>query len=215
MTCVILVPVLNRPHRVAPLLADIAAATPEDHSVLFVADPDDHAELEAIRAAGGEVIIQGGSYAKKINAGVRTTNEPWVFFGADDLHFHPGWLREALKAGVRANGCGVIGTNDLGNRRVVAGNHATHSLVARWYAEQGAIDGGGPLHEGYSHNFVDDEFVETAKHRLNWTFAPDSIVEHLHPDWGKGEHDKTYDKGRSTFREDRAYFHRQRRPLWT
>lgn len=220
MTCVIVVPVLDRPHRVEPLLESIATATPEPHSTLFVVDPDDFAEQEAIRAAGGEMLVHGGSYAQKINAGVRATDEPWIFFGADDLSFHAGWLSSALGLVdavmvTQIRDIGVVGTNDLGNRRVVAGDHATHSLVARWYADLGAIDGGGPLHEGYNHNFVDDEFVETAKARHKWAFDECSVVEHMHPDWGKGQTDETYSKGRATFRDDRAYFHRVRRPLWT
>lgn len=213
MTCVILVPALNRPHRVAPLLDGIAAATPQQHSILFIVDPDDFAEQEAIRAAGGEMIVHGGSYAQKINAGVRNTDEPFIFFGADDLHFWPRWLARA--AGLISDQVGVVGTNDIGNARVKRGDHATHSLVARWYAELGAIDGGGPLHEGYGHCFVDDEFVETAKHRGAWAFARGSVVEHLHPDWGKGQRDGVYDKGQSTFVADRAHFRRARRPLWT
>jgi hypothetical protein len=46
----------------------------------------------------------------------------------------------------------------------MAGRHSTHSLVTRDYVERfGTIDEAGVvLHEGYPHEFVDDEFVQTA-----------------------------------------------------
>jgi hypothetical protein len=213
MSVAILVPVLRRPHRVKPLLDSIAAATPTPYRVLFLCDPNDAAELRAVRATDADFLDCGGKYSAKINLGVRLTQEPLIFLGADDLEFHPGWLEAA--AGRLTDTIGVVGTNDLGNRRVIAGEHATHSLVARWYAELGTIDRSDwLLHEGYDHNFVDNEFVETAKSRHAWAFARDSIVEHLHPLWGKGEPDEIYDKGMAHFRADRRHFvHRV--PLWT
>ena len=35
---------------------------------------------------------------------------------------------------------GVVGTNDLSSKRVMAGTHATHALITREYAELGTID---------------------------------------------------------------------------
>jgi glycosyltransferase involved in cell wall biosynthesis len=205
----ILVPVLGRPGRVATLLQSIAAATPEPHRVLFIADPDDHETLEAIAATSAAVIAPGGSYAQKINAGIAHTDEPLLFLGADDLTFHPGWL-PAAAAHLTAT-IGVVGTNDLANPRVIAGEHATHSLVTRAYVAQGTIDGPGLLHEGYRHNFVDDELTATAKSRRAWAFAADSHVEHHHPDWGTADRDATYARGRATWRIDRRLWARRRR----
>lgn len=213
MSVAILVPVLNRPAAVQPLLENIAATTHAPHRVLFITDESDTAERQAIAAAGGQELVVNAGYPGKINAGAAATSEPYVFLGADDLKFHDGWLTEALRwAGPRI---GVIGTNDLGNRRVLAGSHATHSLVARWYVERGTIDEPGlVLHPGYDHNFCDDELVATAKHRKAWTLARDSIVEHLHPNWGKGTDDETYRRGMRRFRRDRDLFYR-RSALWT
>jgi glycosyltransferase involved in cell wall biosynthesis len=210
---VIIVPVLRRPHRVAPVVESIEAATPQPHRVLFVADPDDHAEIRAIRATGADMLLQAGSYAAKINAGAVATDEPLIFCGADDLHFHPGWLPAATAA--LTGPIEVVGTNDLGNQRVISGEHATHNLVARRYLQRGTIDQRGLLlHPGYHHNFVDDELVQTARMRGAWAFARESVVEHLHPDWGKGTRDATYARGRRTFRFDRRLYQR-RRVLWT
>lgn len=209
---VILVPVLRRPQNVRPLMDSIRRSTPDSYRTLFIADPDDEAELEALRDEGADFTTVTGGYAKKINRGVEITTEPLIFLGADDLRFHKGWLQAATAR--LTEGIGVVGTNDLGNKRVMRGEHATHSLVTRAYAELGTIDGPGLLHEGYHHWKVDDELVATAKHRGAWAFARDSFVEHRHPYWGKAETDEVYAKGESHSRRDIRLFHR-RRALWT
>lgn len=214
-----MVPVLRRPHRVAPLLESLLQATPEDHRVLFVTSPGDTAEQDAVTSAGADLLVATweparGDYAKKINYAYRHTIEPFLFLGADDLRFHPGWLSAAHAH--LTDGVGVVGTNDLGNPRVLRGVHATHSLVTRDYIDQhGTIDEPGTvLHEGYWHEYVDDEFVETAWKREAWAFAADSIVEHLHPAWGKAPMDDLYRMEPQRMRQGLRLF-RNRRHLWT
>lgn len=213
MRLVLLIPVLRRLHRVAPLVASISAATPERHRVLFIADPGDQEEIRAVQEVGAGLLIHGGTYSEKCNAGIRFTSEPLIFLGADDLDFRPGWLAAAtarLDPPVR-----VVGINDLGTKRVRSGKHSTHFLVARDYVARGAIDDPTRLlHEGYRHNWVDDEFVGTANQRGAVAFATDAIVEHLHPTLGKGEDDEVYRKGQSTFDEDREVFN-ARKHLWS
>lgn len=213
----ILVPVLRRPHRVEPLLKSIAATTPTAR-VLFLTDPDDGDEQEAIRdarrwsALDVTMLAEGGNYAQKINSGVRATVEPLLFLGADDLEFHPGWLTWA-KRGL-AHG-GVVGTNDLCSGRVQRGDHATHCLVTREYTALGTIDNPDLLlHEEYEHEFVDDEFVATAKYRGQWSFARRAVVEHLHPMVGKAPTDDLYDQQPRRMIVGRRIF-RKRRHLWT
>lgn len=209
-----LVPVLRRPHRVAPLLATL-----DGHRVLFIASPGDHAEHRALDAAGADYLILDrppcpGDYARKIQAGFEATTEPLVFLAADDLAFHPDWFEQATKH--LEPGVGVVGTNDLCNRRVMRGEHATHSLVTRTYVlEYGTIDQPGQvLHDGYPHEYVDDELVGTAKHRGAWAFAADSIVEHLHPMAGKAPMDDLYRQQAARMKAGRRLYER-RRPMWT
>lgn len=214
LATVILVPVLERPHRVAPLIENIAAATPEPHRVLFIVSSHDLAEVKALDAAGVEYLRSGKlTYPFKINLGYRESTEPLLFLGADDLEFHPGWLTAAqakLKAGVD-----VVGTNDLLNPRVLAGEHSTHSLVRRSYVdEHGTIDRPGRvLHEAYPHEYCDDEFIETAQARGVYAHAGDAIVEHLHPYASKAPVDRTYRRGWSRRQVGRRIYTR-RRPLW-
>jgi hypothetical protein len=92
------------------------------------------------------------------------------------------------------------------------GEHATHMLVARDYVtEQGASwDGPGIVcHEGYQHWFVDDELVTVAKQRNTFAPALASIVEHLHPAWGKADTDTTYELGQKSAGVDQVTFKRR------
>lgn len=216
---VLCIPVLRRPHRVQPLIDSIEAATSEAHRTLFIVSPGDDDEIAAIKDAGAEFIetpeaFTFADYALKINLAYRATWEPLLFLGADDLQFHEGWFEKAYEK--LAPGVGVVGTNDLGNRRVIRGQHATHSIVTRDYIDRhGTIDEPHKvLHEGYLHNWVDTEFVQTAQHRGAYVHAHESIVEHLHPHW-KPEVplDSTYEHGLSGFERDRRVF-AGRLPLW-
>lgn len=213
---VILVPVLARPHRVEPLLTAIWEATNEPHRVLFVATETDTDELAAINAAGADALIGPWvTYPEKINAGYRETTEPWMFLAADDIAPHVGWLSEAQAVGY-ANRALVVGTNDLGNPRVLAGEHSTHTLVDRRYCDHPgatATQRGSVLHEGYQHWYCDDELVGVAKKRGVFASASDSVVEHLHPFFGKAEHDATYRKGEQRKRADLRE-HQRRRRRW-
>lgn len=180
---------------------------------MFVATHGDTAEIAEIRRVsaelGGialEVVPPNpvGDYARKINHAYRVSSEPFLFAGADDLDYHPGWLGAALELMADPR-IGVVGTQDLGNPRVLAGTHATHCLVRRAYidavgsrdfhpATRRPMDKPGEIfHEGYPHEYVDDEFVATARRRGVWAFSHASVVEHLHPHWGKAPTDPLYD----------------------
>jgi len=216
---VVLVPVLRRPGRVELLARSLAEATPEPHRLLFLASTDDAPTLEAIEAIGAGVLTippqARGDYPAKINHGYRHSVEPFLFLGADDLRFHPGWLSAALAA-MDDPAIGVVGTQDLApTPRAQSGEHATHFLVRRSYADdRGTIDVPGEiLHPGYWHEFVDDELIATARARHAWTFAPTSIDEHLHPSWGKAETDALYSNQPARMRFGRTLFARRRR-LW-
>jgi hypothetical protein len=210
----LLIPVLGRPQNAQPLVDSIVENTKVEHRITFLVSHDDPDEIAAVVATGSHYIRStDGRYAPKINLGCSLTSAEFILLGADDLRFHPDWDTLAI-ARYEHTGQPVIGTNDLGNATVMAGRHATHSLVHRSYLELGTIDEPGKmLHEGYRHNWVDTEFVGTAQHRGAFTFCSDSHVEHLHPFWQKGQDDVIYEKGRQSYREDRRLFQKRRR-LW-
>ena len=219
----ILIPVLDRPHRVAPLVESIAKNTTVDYHIYWLCTSGLISEEAHIRdVADWDVMSiafstprRHGDYAHKINEAFKRSTEPYLFLGADDLDFRPGWDVTGLRW-FRNPNVGVVGTQDLGNRRVIRGEHSTHSFVSRTYVDEfGTIDRPGEvLHEGYAHEFVDDEFIETAKFRGAFKFSQHSVVEHLHPLWGKAETDRVYNGQRQRMRQGRVIYSR-RKHKWT
>jgi hypothetical protein len=210
----VIVPVLRRPQNAAPFMESLKASGAPLARVYAVADADDTETAAAWKEAGAQVLTwhgpSPGTFAQKANIGYRATSEPWLLLAGDDVKFHPGWLDQAQHAA--RDGADVVGTNDLHNPLVTAGEHATHLLVRRAYIdEQGASwDGPGTVaHEGYAHWFVDNELVAAAKQRDTWAAAPHSKVEHLHPLWGLAEDDETYALGRKHIEADKALFEKR------
>lgn len=177
---------------VEALAASLAKST-DRARLLFIVSRGDVGVLDEVHGAHDYLLVDQWDrcdYPKKINAGIAATTEPLVFTGAIDLKFHAGWL-EAAEAKM-SDTVKVVGTNDLANPRVMRGLHATHMLVARDYAEGPQIDGNpGFFHEGYWHEYCDDEAVQVAKHRNVWAFAQDSVVEHMAWQYGKRAADAT------------------------
>lgn len=214
----VLVPVLKRPHRVEPLVRSFAASCRRDQAtLLFIVQQGDEKEREALTNMGakldatmpriGVAVVPNDirSWAKKINVGFRVTNAPWILCGADDLNFIPGWV-EALVPYMGDVGAGVIGTADLG--QVANVQKSCHPLVRRSYVlEHGTIDEPGKVvHEGYDHNFPDTELALTALSRGAYRFAPECVIEHLHPLTGKAKIDDTYRLGSLLRIEDEELF---------
>lgn len=204
----VIVPVLDRPYNAQPFMESLRAST-GIASVTAIAEMDDLETVAAWEAAGAEVITgPSHTFAEKVNVGYDMTDEPWIFIVGDDVRFHPGWLDHAQHIASTSE-AKVIGTNDLGNPRVMRGEHATHLLIARDYIDSTGASWDGPetvCHEGYHHWFVDDEIVTAAKLRGVWAMALGSKVEHLHPIWGKAETDKTYELGKVHNHEDGKLF---------
>lgn len=155
LDCVVIIPALNRPHRVRPTVESIRETS--DADILFLITVGYGKQIQALKEVGCNFIAlpeaKKGDYARKINHGYRETEHDLIFLGADDLLFHPNWLENAVSR--LDDKIQVVGTNDLGNERVLAGVHATHSLVTRKYADGfGTMDGPGRiLCEEYWHEY--------------------------------------------------------------
>lgn len=209
----VLVPVMRRPQNAEPFMRTLRASTGLA-AVYAIADPDDVDTQTAWKEAGAQVLIcdRGPSFAQKINYGYEHTAEPWLFVCGDDVAFRPGWLDHAQHTAAVSGGS-VIGTNDLGNPRVLASEHATHLLIRRSYVDELGASWDGPgvvAHEGYRHWYVDDELVTAAKQRGVWAMALGSVVEHLHPKWGKATNDDVYAKGQRSADKDGRLFKKRR-----
>jgi hypothetical protein len=206
----VIVPVLGRPQNAAPFMESLSATTtPYAVAVYVITNSGAEDERVAWRDAGADFIIGSprSTFACKVNDGYVRSHEPWLFIVGDDVKFHADWLEKAQQAA--GDVFHVVGTNDLGNARVMRGEHGTHLLIRRSYVKEVGAGWDGPgvvAHEGYHHWYVDDEIVSAAKQRGVWTSAPTSVVEHLHPYWGKAETDDTYRLGEAHAQEDKARF---------
>lgn len=212
----VLVPMLNRPHQVEPMLDSLLATCPQ--ATPYFATTEDHKEVrKEINRLGYDYhdvpLHEKGDMARKINYLYTITDEPHLFMGAGDIKFHDGWYEAILdKLEGRVQ---VVGTNDLGNEQVLAGLHSTHTFFTRKYIEKyGVIDEPGKvLCEIYPHEFCDNEFVQTAIAHGAWAMAMDSIVEHMHPDFGKEEWDESYSAQQERLRIGWWYY-KKRRKMW-
>lgn len=213
----VVVPVMRRPQNAEPFMRSLRASTGLA-TAYAVVDDQDEATRAAWAAAGARVVdfaddTGPGTFAEKVNAGFRRLPvfddeyAPWLFLVGDDVRFEPGWLDHAQA--VASDHHHVIGTNDLANPRVLAGEHATHLLVRRSYVDEVGASWDGPgivAHEGYGHWYVDDEIVTAAKQRGVWAMALGSRVEHLHPLWGTAPDDETYRLGQARAKADAELF---------
>lgn len=205
----VIIPVLHRPQNIGPLMDSLKATAP-NATAWFVTEPDDAIVWAEVKNHGGKLLVHPGTFAEKVNYAYGQTDAEFMVLVGDDVRFRDGWLNQALHAA--KSGKSVIGTNDLGNPRVKRGDHAVHFMLRRSYVDDIGSSWDGPgvvAHEGYRHCFVDDEIITAAKQRDEWQPCLTSIVEHVHPYWGKGEHDDVYKLGESSMKADQKLF-RQR-----
>jgi hypothetical protein len=215
----VIVPVLHRPQNVKPFMESLIASTGLA-TAWFVCEPGDTEEMQAVRSAGGEVLVDlvGNShtFAEKVNYAYRELENdpaPWVLLVGDDVRFRPSWVDHAQDV-ARRYGADVIGTNDLCNPRVIRGEHATHPMIRRSYIDDHGASWDGPgviCHEGYRHWFVDDEIVMAARQRGAFQPALGSQVEHLHPLTGAAEWDDVYEAGNKHAKSDQGIYEQRLR----
>ena len=207
MTTAILIPV-ERPARIMAIANEIAATVHPLTPVLWACT--EGSECAAILEFWREDFTcdEGGSWGVRLNRLFTHTDAEYLFLGADDVRFHPGWHDAAMARMQQVDG--VVAVNDLWNPR------GTLALVSRRYLleEGGTVDGTGAIiHEGYRHCFSETELFETAASRSRFAYCAESIVEHLHPAAGKSEWDEVYKIGTDNWDHDEALY-LSRRHLW-
>lgn len=217
----ILLPMWGRGDKAQAIVDNIHTTTEVEHRIMFLCSPHDvyiSCHLTGENAVTVSWPCGDGDYSRKINEGVRRTHHPFIFTGASDLEFTPGWDAEALKVWQKGNP-GVVGTNDDANPLVKRGRHSTHSLVSRDYI----MSVGGTFHDGpgvlysehFRHQYVDTELVKAAMDRGQWGFAARSVVRHLHPFYYKTTPmDDSYRKALGDASHD-SMLYKQRLQQWT
>lgn len=210
----ILMPTIWRANRMKENVENLYDVTSKDDiDIIFVIEKDDIESLEMSRKLDAITLINQRSrnFGGAINTAVRTLTHNYFFGGSDDFLFHKDWLPPLLEL---SKNYGMVGTNDLGNPQVAAGELAVSYLIRRDYVNRACI--GNPddlLYEGYMHNFTDTELTETAIYNKEYAYCADSIVEHMHPAWGKSPIDDTYMLQDGTWGPDTQLF-MSRRVLW-
>lgn len=201
----VLIPSLNRPQYLERVATQVHQNTGEEHTTLFCVSDD--WSKEVLTNLGEWFLddsdVEDRRYVTRMNKLIREAGEArTIFFGSDDVIFHPGWLRAALK--VMSMGPEVVVVNDLRNP------NGTQALVKTDYLERAVFDAPGEaFHPGYRHNFADTEQFYTAARRGVYARALQSYVEHLHPIFTDARHvawDQTYEDAATHFEEDRARF---------
>ena len=175
----ILIPSLDRPQNLERLVENIHAATPEPHLILFaVSDLESMTILDDL----DEWYLddrdwEDRRYVTRMNRLISYIEDAQtIFFGSDDVVFHPGWLSRGLAA---MEGQSVVVVNDLHN------SAGTQALVRTSYLDRAVFDAPSlAFHPGYLHNFADNEMFYTASLRKELVYARDAVVEHLHPVFG-------------------------------
>ena len=205
-TIAVIVPVLNRPAAAEPFMRSWSASHPAGTRVYAVTDQEDTATRQAWYDAGAVVLTsdRGSTFAAKVNYGYEATSEPWLLLLGDDVRFHQGWVTAALAASELGP---VVSTND--GARDDLDRLAVHPMMSRRYiTERGAsFDGPGLIaHEGYLHWYVDREWSFLAVERGALVYAPDCLIEHMHPIFGKGRMDDTYQLGQAAAEHDRRTY---------
>jgi hypothetical protein len=199
----ILIPSLNRPQNLGPLIDNIHATAGHPHTLHFaVSDPESIAILTEL----GEHFItdDGDTWPNRVNALYHATDESrfYVGCGDDDWHYD-GWLRTMLD-------CFTDGIE-------VVFAHCLHTMVItrRYIQEQsGCVDVPDVvIWPGYTHCYSEWEFgcVATMRHVVA-TCPIDTVEHHRHRASGTdcqlalAPYDATYKRGDDSLLADQAKF---------
>lgn len=199
----VLVPSLDRPHRLSEVVGSIRDTTPPGHRLLFCVSDDESKRI--LRSLDvwflDDSDCEDRRYVTRMNKLVRHAGDAeTVFFGQDDVVFHEDWYAEA-RAVMEQTGKGLVVVNDLHNP------NGTAALMRADYIPEAVLDEpGNVFYSGYLHNFADDEQFLTAKVKGQFARAPRSHVEHLHPSFGGAPMDETYARSWAGWDHDSALF---------
>lgn len=179
----ILIPTLYRPHRVTPLILNVAeTANYTPYELVFMFPMDD---LETKKTVIDNLLNAPIMYYQdeddmrfvtRIQYMYENTEAEWIFTGADDIKFSDNWFDNAVEeAPAWAN---VISFDDMNN----PGLEGTNFLISREHIQKNSCVFDEPnhiFHSEYKHNFCDNELILTSK--MQDVFYKSSIkIQHFH-----------------------------------
>ena len=123
----------------------------------------------------------------------------WYVLGADDIRWHPGWLKEALA--VVTDGVEVVGLND-GHTNLH--DYAPHYMASNRFTVD--ILDGVMVPNVYTSWWFDREVCQRARGLGMYAPAWDAWCEHRHPNWKTASTDTTYLDAWATHDMDRVVY---------
>ncbi len=182
-------------------------ATSHDVQVFFYCVENDTESMDIVCELGARLYVDepmDTRFSHRIQKLYRTTHAPWFLTGADDVIFRAGWQEEAEK---HMETHSVISFQDLNNPALPG----TNFLIERAYIEQQSGVWDEPnrvFHDGYFHNFVDNELVAVARSRGQFIQC-DGVIEHFHPTANRAAWDDVYEMAQGHFVSDAEEFNRR------
>jgi glycosyltransferase involved in cell wall biosynthesis len=202
----VLIPTYKRPSKLKELVENFFKYS-KDSSLYFIINLDDNetvAELARLKNKFDFSIFNSEEeYVGCINYGVKTTKEPFIFCGADDILFTKDWDLKLLKV-MQDKSINVSGGIDDWTCSK-SGVHISHPLVRRSYIEGvGSYWGGndGLYFNGYKHYQCDIELEQLAWFRNCFRLCKEVTIHHNHYINKKSVDDETYAKSRKKLKKD-------------
>lgn len=210
-TIAILLPTIGRSERLDAVVKNIHETTTTPHKIYLICERFD---LESIKKASllheecMEVNTNG--YVAAINVGYRSSTEPFVFCGSDDIVFEPEWDIKMLKV-FEDKAIGIVGAKDEWTISKT-GKHASHFMVRREYIvkQSGVMDERNVIYSSaYIHIMCDIETEQTAMKRGAFAMS-DAFISHKHWFMGTAKKDATYQRAMDAQHHDMTSYNARR-----
>jgi len=210
----ILIPTYGRSNRLEKVVKNIHDNTVTPHTIYFITEAEDtESSKEIARLKEKEITVTTGTYVAAINTAYRSTKEPFLLLGSDDIVFTKEWDTKMLKV-MEDQAIGIVGHTDEWAISKT-GKHGSHLLVRRSYIEtqSGVTDEKNTIYSSkYKHIMCDIETEQTSMMRNAFAMS-DAFISHTHWYIKTAPMDSTYqraldvaDKDRETYAGRRSMF---------
>lgn len=193
----IVIPSLGRDERLGKMLGLIEQELPTDAEIIVVADL-----METSKSEGRDSFRELTRRHPKVqfittnikgcwrctNVGLDAAKYDFVMWTADDALPRPGWFWAGVSCFRKRfgeEGLGLLILNDLMMRDQVAG----HAMTTKRFLN--VLFGQPRFPESFNHLFCDTMTADWARSIGRLAFCEESILEHMHWQYGKSERDKT------------------------
>jgi glycosyltransferase involved in cell wall biosynthesis len=209
----VLVPTYGRRNRLESIAINIHNKTKASHKIYFICENEDQDSIKEIERLKEEcIVVSTGTYVAAINAGYRSTTEPFIMLGSDDIEFTDGWDTEMLGE-MKDEHIGVVGHKDdwaISQTK----KHGSHLLIRREYIEKhsGVLDEHNVVYcSKYQHIMCDIETEQTAMKRGAFAFADNAIIHHHHWFNKQSDYDETYKRATVVQSHDMKVYYERRK----